>query len=177
MAVFNFDFIDARVVAYNFEDSAAAHGYNPAIMPLLACGFFVCKLSEELLKLPEAEFEEGDKEKLADQIGKPIIWMEESGLQRYPEEELKAILLHEQGHIHYGDIDHIEEFEVKMDYELRADAYAADVVGKRALTRALKRTIFIVSERRFGKGEKATKYAKDYIRNSQDMQTRLKALK
>lgn len=177
MAVFKFDFMESVVVDYNFSESARAHDYNPTIMPVIACGFFTAVLSRELLECPEAGFEEKDKETLEGFVDSPIIWMEESGFQRYPEDELKAILLHEHGHISHHHLDGKTDSAVNLDFEVQADAYAAKVVGKRTLRRALKRSIFIIAERRFGKGEEATSFAKKYIRTSVEMKERLGALK
>lgn len=176
MAVFKFDFLCAPVIHYNFEETAEGCGYNPQAMPALACGFFVSKLTQELIDHPDAKFEQEHKVKLADHIGGPVIWMEESSRDLYPEIEVRAILLHENAHIVHGDHESQVGFDVVQDNELRADAYAAERVGKKALARALKRTAFIIAERRWGKGEKATAKAKELIRCG-EMAERLNALK
>ena len=176
MPIFLFENTNVSVVTYSFKKSAKACGYDPEFMPTLACGFFAAKLSQELLDTPEALFSDEDKNVLSSSIGKPIIWMEESSFHRYEAEEIKAILYHELGHIENNDLDTQVGFEVNQQNEIRADKYAAEIVGKKVLAKALKRTAFIMAERRWGKGPKATNMAKRLIRNSQ-MAERLEALK
>jgi hypothetical protein len=162
------------IIPYNFK---AACGVNPLeTHPLLAGGFFVSPLSDEVLTNPACECSPEDVVALRPFVGQNVLWMEESSSSLYPPDELKAILLHEQAHLLFDHLSKKQGIEPVLEQELEADTYAADHVGKDTIRKAIIRTAFIVAQRRHGGGEKATNMAKRILR-CEDMAPRIAALK
>ena len=162
------------VIPYNFK---AACGLNPVeVHPLLAGGFFVSPLPEEVLTNPACGCSPEDIEALKPFVGQNVLWMEETSQSLYPEEELKAILLHEEAHLLFDHLSKKQGIEPVLEQELEADAFAASHIGKAAIRKAIIRTTFIIAQRRHGGGEKVTNMAKRILR-CEDMAPRIAALK
>ena len=75
-----------------------------------------------------------------------VIVIDEHLTTQLSEDELNAIVAHEQGHIHYGHMhsaaaEGVEGVIDNMQYELEADAFAIEKCGAAALLSGMKKAI------------------------------------
>ena len=183
MAVFIIDGVAAPLVTYNFKDTMRAiRGSDlpdkSARIAAAAGGFMASPLTAEMLDDDRIEFTEEEKKFLLPHIGSGLIWVEENTYTRYPVLELRGILLHEEAHIVYRDIYQPGAVGIieNQEFEIRADAYAASKVGKKVMAKALRRTMFLVAEKRFGRSQEAWDMAREILECPEALQ-RLDALK
>ena len=182
MAVFIIDGVTAPLVTYNFKDAVRAIRSSDlpdatARISAAACGFMASALTEAILNDVRMEFAEEEKEFLLPYVGGGMIWVEENTYKRYPKQELMGILLHEDSHILNGDVFIPNQGILdNMEFELRADAYAASKVGGATMAKALRRTMFLITEKRFGKTSRAWEMGR-LLLDSPSLTQRLDALK
>ena len=182
MAVFIIDGVAAPLVTYNFKKTVKAIRENnlpdaTARIAAAACGFMASALTETMLHDQRMEFAEEEKEFLLPYVGGGVIWVEENTHKRYPDQELMGIILHEDAHILNGDVFIPEQGILdNMEFELRADAYASARVGKKVMAKALRRTMFLIAEKRFGATPQTWEMGRSLLDNP-SLTQRLDALK
>ena len=77
-------------------------------------------------------------------VGVPYIAVVKEIADKLPQEEFLAILLHEEGHLKLNHASEYTKLSVVDAHELEADAYAASIVGKATMKRALKRICLVL---------------------------------
>ena len=143
--------------SYSTTEQTNMGRLDPGMLSAMAGGFVT-------LILNEAVVEENKVAGLIDpeqltileaHIGKPVICVDVDNLNKWPMNEFLAMLHHEKGHLVFRHLEQNEGVRgliLKEEYELEADAYAATMVGKKILRKALMRAIFQCHKRTFKKG-------------------------
>lgn len=127
----------------------ASFGKETAVKALITGGFFSIQYPENVVeKLPAeiaSKMSASQVEFLDVMTGACVIQSVKELYDALPQQELDAILFHEEGHIVHGDllrssdpsITKVEGIVINLEMELRADAYAASKVGKKTMAKAL----------------------------------------
>lgn len=153
MAVFFFEGVKSPVIPFNYARSVAALGPCPdedSVLTLMG-GYFNSVLVEELLFNPLAEFSQEEQEALKPFLGKGVIWVDDAHFNTLKAEEKMGILLHEDAHQLLGHLENQKKGLIKdLRFELEADAYASEKVGKKAVRKALRKGLWLLATRLTG---------------------------
>lgn len=123
--------IKTPVITESYASIVGAVGIEMAKNVLVLGGLYAILLSQESKDaLSEEDREIGEK---------PYIFVLKEVADKITEDELKACLLHEEGHVINGDLENNKNGGLVMDNEaeLRADTYAASIVGKAMVKQGL----------------------------------------
>ena len=116
-------------------------------------------------------------EKVMDvEIGVPFISAHQAFIERMSPDGVKAILLHEEGHIELGHHVHYSELGHVLQHELEADAYAGSKIGKSIVAKALQESIKVIISY-MGVPESKREDCFKHVLNSENMRPRFEALK
>lgn len=109
---------------------------------LLASGVFCGLMSREVADSVQI-FENEEKTWLERQMGKPVTYLDMGVFDVLGDEEIKAVIYHEEGHKVHRDIEEAQSVGIVNDWrkEARADAYALKYVSKDAMFNAIGKLI------------------------------------
>ena len=150
---------DGPVIGFSYSTTEQTNmgRLDPIVLSAMACGFVAIILNEAIVQENKdaGKIDPEQEAILKAHIGKPIICADVDNLNKWPLDEFLAMLYHEKGHLVFRHLEQNsgeEGFILNQQYELQADAYAAAMVGKKAVRKALMRAIYQCNKRTFKKG-------------------------